>query len=467
MSIGEQLRTIRESKHQSLEQAAQATHIRLKYLQALENDDYLSLPSDVQGKGFLRLYADFLGISISPLLDQWNNRFSPAVNVQDTNGKQQINAGEVVPSENTPVSNIFESEEDILAQNEGGNFSQPIQQQAPELKHPGEMKETKAGLIFMEIGQKIRDQRENLGLSLSDVERHTHIRSHYLQRIEEGRIDLLPSSVQGRGMVSSYARFLEMDTESILLRFAEGLQTERMQKLTEQQKPQEEKPKKSPQKLPQWKMLLTPDVLVGGGVVVLFLVLSIWGIFRISLVKKEYSQPTAPSISQILLNSSDDLGTTTATIQSEFVSPDMEFNGTPIAQSGGSEVMATATFPVIDNAPLQIYIVAHQRAWMRIISDGKEVYRGRVVPGNAYPFSGNEQVELLTGNAAALQVYFNQNDLGILGVVGQAMGLNFTKNGVQTPTPIFTATATQTIAPTMTLQPSPTVPTATVTPFIP
>ena len=465
MSIGEQLRTIRESKHQSLEQAAQATHIRLKYLQALENDDYLSLPSDVQGKGFLRLYADFLGLPISPLLDQWNNRFSPAVNTQDNNSRHQTDDGDDALS-NTSDSNFFEPEKDMLAQNET-NVSQSTPQQIPEIDKPGVIQDTKAGLIFMEIGQKIRDQRENLGLSLSDVERHTHIRSHYLQRIEEGRIDLLPSSVQGRGMVSSYARFLEMDTESILLRFAEGLQAERMQKLTEQQKPHEEKPKKITKKLPQWKMLLTPDVLVGGGVVVLFLALSIWGVSRISSVKKENSQPTAPSISQILLNSSDDLGTTTATFQSEYVSPDMEFDGTPIAQSGGSEVLATATFPVIDNAPLQIYIVAHQRAWMRIISDGKEVYRGRVVPGNAYPFSGNEQVELLTGNAAALQVYFNQTDLGILGVVGQSLGLNFTKNGMQTPTPIFTATATQTIAPTMTLQPSPTVPTATVTPYIP
>ena len=465
MSIGEQLRTIRESKHQSLEQAAQATHIRLKYLQALENDDYLSLPSDVQGKGFLRLYAGFLGLPILPLLDQWNNRFSPVVKAQDTNARQQTNDGGDITSD-TSGSNTLKPQKDLRDQNET-NISISTPQKAPEIEQPGVIQETKAGLIFVEIGQKIHEQRENLGLSLSDVERHTHIRSHYLQRIEEGRIDLLPSSVQGRGMVSSYARFLEMETESILLRFAEGLQAERMQKLAEQQKPQEEKPKKITRKMPPWRMLLTPDVLVGGGVVVLFLALSIWGISRISSVKKENSQPTAPSISQILLNSSDDLGTTTATFQSEFVSPDMEFNGTPIAQTGGSEILATATFPVIDNAPLQIYIVAHQRAWMRIISDGKEVYRGRVVPGNAYPFSGNEQVELLTGNAAALQVYFNQTDLGILGVVGQAMGLNFTKNGMQTPTPIFTATATQTIAPTMTLQPSPTVPTATVTPYIP
>ena len=465
MSIGEQLRTIRESKHQSLEQAAQATHIRLKYLQALENDDYLSLPSDVQGKGFLRLYAGFLGLPILPLLDQWNNRFSPVVKAQDTNARQQTNDGGDITSD-TSGSNTLKPQKDLRDQNET-NISISTPQKAPEIEQPGVIQETKAGLIFVEIGQKIHEQRENLGLSLSDVERHTHIRSHYLQRIEEGRIDLLPSSVQGRGMVSSYARFLEMETESILLRFAEGLQAERMQKLAEQQKPQEEKPKKITRKMPPWRMLLTPDVLVGGGVVVLFLALSIWGISRISSVKKENSQPTAPSISQILLNSSDDMGTTTATFQSEFVSPDMEFNGTPIAQTGGSEILATATFPVIDNAPLQIYIVAHQRAWMRIISDGKEVYRGRVVPGNAYPFSGNEQVELLTGNAAALQVYFNQTDLGILGVVGQAMGLNFTKNGMQTPTPIFTATATQTIAPTMTLQPSPTVPTATVTPYIP
>jgi cytoskeleton protein RodZ len=465
MSIGEQLRKIRESKHQSLEQAAQATHIRLKYLQALENDDYLSLPSDVQGKGFLRLYADFLGLPVLPLLDQWNNRFTPAVKTQDSNASQQTNDGNDTTSD-TSGSIKPKPQIDLHDQNET-NISQSTPQKAPEIEQPVVIQETKAGLIFEEIGQKIRDQRENLGLSLSDVERHTHIRSHYLQRIEEGRIDLLPSSVQGRGMVSSYARFLEMETESILLRFAEGLQAERMQKLAEQQKPQEEKPKKITKRMPPWRMLLTPDVLVGGGVVVLFLALSIWGISRISSVKKENSQPTAPSISQILLNSSDEMGTTTATFQSEFVSPDMEFNGTPVAQSGGSEILATATFPVIDNAPLQIYIIAHQRAWMRIISDGKEVYRGRVVPGNAYPFSGNEQVELLTGNAAALQVYFNQTDLGILGVVGQAMGLNFTKNGMQTPTPIFTATATQTIAPTMTLQPSPTVPTATVTPYIP
>jgi len=465
MSIGEQLRKIRESKHQSLEQAAQATHIRLKYLQALENDDYLSLPSDVQGKGFLRLYADFLGLPVLPLLDQWNNRFTPAVKTQDSNVSQQTNDGSDTTSD-TSGSIKLKPQIDINDQNET-NISQSIPKKAPEIEQPVVIQETKAGLIFEEIGQKIRDQRENLGLSLSDVERHTHIRSHYLQRIEEGRIDLLPSSVQGRGMVSSYARFLEMETESILLRFAEGLQAERMQKLAEQQKPQVEKPKKITKRMPPWRMLLTPDVLVGGGVVVLFLALSIWGISRISSVKKENSQPTAPSISQILLNSSDEMGTTTATFQSEFVSPDMEFNGTPIAQSGGSEILATATFPVIDNAPLQIYIVAHQRAWMRIISDGKEVYRGRVVPGNAYPFSGNEQVELLTGNAAALQVYFNQTDLGILGVVGQAMGLNFTKNGMQTPTPIFTATATQTTVPTMTLQPSPTVPTATVTPYIP
>jgi len=465
MSIGEQLRKIRESKHQSLEQAAQATHIRLKYLQALENDDYLSLPSDVQGKGFLRLYADFLGLPVLPLLDQWNNRFTPAVKTQDSNASQQTNDGSDTTSD-TSGSIKLKPQIDINDQNET-NISQSIPKKAPEIEQPVVIQETKAGLIFEEIGQKIRDQRENLGLSLSDVERHTHIRSHYLQRIEEGRIDLLPSSVQGRGMVSSYARFLEMETESILLRFAEGLQAERMQKLAEQQKPQVEKPKKITKRMPPWRMLLTPDVLVGGGVVVLFLALSIWGISRISSVKKENSQPTAPSISQILLNSSDEMATTTATFQSEFVSPDMEFNGTPIAQSGGSEILATATFPVIDNAPLQIYIVAHQRAWMRIISDGKEVYRGRVVPGNAYPFSGNEQVELLTGNAAALQVYFNQTDLGILGVVGQAMGLNFTKNGMQTPTPIFTATATQTTVPTMTLQPSPTVPTATVTPYIP
>jgi hypothetical protein len=76
-------------------------------------------------------------------------------------------------------------------------------------------------------------------------------------------------------------------------------------------------------------------------------------------------------------------------------------------------------------------------------------------------------VELLTGNAAALQVFFNQQDLGVLGNVGEVARLVFVPAGLITPTPAASATPTPTLPPTFTPTPTVPIPTPTVTPFIP
>jgi transcriptional regulator with XRE-family HTH domain len=63
-TIGQRLKQIRLSRQLSLEKAAEATRVRVIYLQALENDDYSAMSSAAQGRGFLRLYADFLGLDL-------------------------------------------------------------------------------------------------------------------------------------------------------------------------------------------------------------------------------------------------------------------------------------------------------------------------------------------------------------------------------------------------------------------
>jgi hypothetical protein len=128
----------------------------------------------------------------------------------------------------------------------------------------------------------------------------------------------------------------------------------------------------------------------------------------------------------------------------------------------------TATIPPINKDPLQIYIVAKQRAWLRIIADDKIKFLGRTVPGNAYAFSATKRLELLTGDASAIQVFYNQKDLGTLGSEAQVVGLVFVPQGILTPTAAFTPTslptkpATPTALPTQTPLASP-----TITPYIP
>ncbi|HXI16803.1 MAG TPA: helix-turn-helix transcriptional regulator, partial [Chloroflexota bacterium] len=61
-TAGEILRSARLRRRISLTEAEQATRIRQRYLQALEDDDLSVLPAGVYSVGFLRNYAIFLGV---------------------------------------------------------------------------------------------------------------------------------------------------------------------------------------------------------------------------------------------------------------------------------------------------------------------------------------------------------------------------------------------------------------------
>ena len=67
-SIGAALKTAREQRHMTLAQVSEATRVRIHYLQALENDDISAMPSGAQARGFLRIYATFLGLDLEALI---------------------------------------------------------------------------------------------------------------------------------------------------------------------------------------------------------------------------------------------------------------------------------------------------------------------------------------------------------------------------------------------------------------
>ncbi len=70
-TIGNILREARESLGITLEEVERATRIRAVRLEALEKDDFESLPSKVQVRGFLRNYAEYLGLNPQDILDQY------------------------------------------------------------------------------------------------------------------------------------------------------------------------------------------------------------------------------------------------------------------------------------------------------------------------------------------------------------------------------------------------------------
>jgi hypothetical protein len=53
------------------------THIRVKYLGALEDERFDVLPGQAYVRGFLRTYADFLGLNGGLYVDEYNEKFAP------------------------------------------------------------------------------------------------------------------------------------------------------------------------------------------------------------------------------------------------------------------------------------------------------------------------------------------------------------------------------------------------------
>lgn len=472
-TIGETLKSARESLGKSISEVAFHTKIREHYLIALEKNDYAGLPSMVQGKGFLRIYADYLDINQKPLLLAWQRPDHMIISVD-----------EAITQADTPIDNIPQQEE-LEEEEEEISGSTPPQtvvihqfeednhKQFPDQEYFQKTNLSHSQRIFFELGSKLRKQRELLNLSLDDIERFTNIRKKYLQALETGNLNDLPSFVQGRGMLNNYSKFLNMDADELMLLFADGLQTKRNEIYAPQklENPNQSIAYQTKIKPPGWRRFISADLLIVSALIISLFVFVLWGAANLTTSRDANLTNEPPSISSVLLEEStlENLPSTTAT--SALLVQETE--NSLITENTDTEG-DSLNIPAEGNLPLQIYIIANQRAFLRVTTDNKIEFSGRTVPGNAYEFSGNEGIEILTGNAAALDIYFNQTQLGPIGATGEVKSLLFTvSDGIITPTPLFTATLTITPQPSVTPSPTSTsgpvvnTITSTVTPFIP
>ena len=555
-TVGQQLQHARNQAGISLDDAAHETHIRAHYLQNLEDDHPELLNSDAQARGFLRLYAEFLGLSYTELLALWDTPveepsaemtaqpgslgdekpklpFSwlkkilpekpaePESSVQlhgkepdrladepvMTNDTEDVRAEADLPvaipeagtdselpkdtasvedqsSDQTPQNQISSDEipssetsfeenpatealENELPAGIKGLFLQVVRLLAgfghkissilPFLKErQNSMDSSEEGArqelllknlppqtsqdIFNQIGTMLQTRRKAMELSLADIENFTNLKRAFLIALEEGHYDVMPSTVQGRGMLNNYAQFLGMEETAVMDLFSQALQLQREERMRPQRKA--EKPAVSVNvNLPErWRKIINPDLIIGSILIVGLFVFIIWGATQV--FSHSGGSPTeAPSISEMLQNTPSESPAPNLAQTEQAESTAAAEVATPLP--GVAVVEATPTIiATVNTAPLQVVIIAHDRAFLRVTVDGVETFNGRVVPNNVYTYSGNVSVNLLTGNASALEVYFNQDYVGNLGDVGEVVNFDFTLDGLITPTPAATLTPT-------------------------
>lgn len=76
-TLGQTLRAAREQKKVTASQAAAATRIKVQHIEALEGDDFSQIAAPMYAKGFIRLYADYLGLDPAPMIREYTDRHAP------------------------------------------------------------------------------------------------------------------------------------------------------------------------------------------------------------------------------------------------------------------------------------------------------------------------------------------------------------------------------------------------------
>jgi cytoskeletal protein RodZ len=497
-TIGTLLRQKREKKKLTLDQVFQAIKIRVNYLQAIENDQLDLLPSRAQARGFIRLYANYLGLNAYELLD--HPEPEPAPVSEPAQSAEPVTTATAEPStapEATEIS-LMEKLDEMMQdgrkslQGALGSSSEKVKdtwqrlvdklpfvitmkKQTPPAvidEPPATEGKTKTpaarpGSTYLamsrSIGDDLRKAREALGLSLADVERQIRIREAYLQAMEDGSLDELPSTVQGRGMLGNYATFLNLDSAAYQSRFAEVLQQRRVETMQEEKEGVPIPERSDKPRLTGMKRIFSPDMIFAGGLFLAFFIFIIWGVFQLLQVGGDKNQPTVAAISDVLLASESP--TMGEMVVVETAAPTSMIGNDTIFTPEASAV-GTQTFSA--NDPVQLSIAVNRRVFMKVTIDGKSVFLGRALPGNIYTYSGKSRISLVAGDASAIQIFYNQTNMGVPGISGQVVMMDFTASKAidltanYTPTPTVTSIATLTPLPTDT--PTATVPVTPATP---
>lgn len=521
MSIeaGKILSETREQKGISIKEASDSLHIRIPYLQALESGRAEIIPSAVQARGFLRIYSEYLDLNANDMIQEWDNPGSTPLSQKQQQPPEQTQPAPppVVPpmpaaQPEQPVPPAFQaSERSSYTQFQQDQPSQipvnipqgpapspeppvftdipkapqPQMSETPEKPGKSEKKnkekknggglfrkkspapekkedpEQKAKELFKDIGEQLAYRRKFLSLSLEDCESQTLIRSIYIESMENGSFEQLPSFIQARGMLNNYASFLDLDVDTLMLKLATAIQLLSQKK---NNRTEDNRKKRTTKKAGKMRKFFTPDLFVGVFVIVGIAGIIIYSAITITAYRRNISTPTmdlgVSLIDQFMesTRTPEFLPTASPTVVSGLQA--QNFDIIPNEQ-------ATESAEVISNQPVQIFVNANQRALMTVLSDGKEVFNGRTLPDNTYPFDAENEIELRTSNGDALSVTYNQQNLGRLGRLGENVTIIFSPYLAATPTPQFSPTPTNTLQPTYTSMPETPLPTNTPTPYIP
>ena len=238
------------------------------------------------------------------------------------------------------------------------------------------------------LGTEIRDAREGAGFSVAKIAQITRIRETLVKDIESDKFESCGGNAYARGHIRTIAKVLNLNADLLIEKFAQttGDFDRPMVDLLEENNVIK-------QRAPRPEISFKALASVAAGVVALLIAVPA----VISLFPNDTTSPLAPS-SQ---------------------------GPAPSTTEQNSQVVASATSGV----SLVVSGISG-KSWIGIQdASGAQMFSGSIKAGEVKSFSEDQFIHAIIGNAAAVSLNVNGQEIGTPGGVGEVVHLSFTPNG--------------------------------------
>ena len=258
------------------------------------------------------------------------------------------------------------------------------------------------------IGDILRKEREKQKLSVKDVEQGTSIRAVYIDALENGEYDKLPGEVYAKGFIKNYGNFLELNGEDLVRQFIIEITPVAAEPEVSQEENSNSGNKIAAKNISN-KFQASPNDSEENSDSKKFIIPAVAGI--------------------LLLIGGLFFGFSGSESEGEIVQNETKVETpAPVAQTQPApapEPVAAVTPPPATDVNLQATF--SDDCWTRVIVDGKLEYEGMLNAGQTGNWKG-QSINVLLGNAGAVQFVKNGQNVGALGGDGDVVEHTFTLN---------------------------------------
>jgi cytoskeletal protein RodZ len=240
-----------------------------------------------------------------------------------------------------------------------------------------------------EIGQTLKDKREQMNLSLSDVHNATRVQEKYLAAIEVGNLDVFKAEVYYKSFLRSYSKYLGFDPEEFIDLF-------NAQKYAIEQASKLEQTSFSESLVNQHKnSFYKKRILIVSFVIICLALLAAFVYLYINISKIAQPMET-DSFKQV--ENEESVSTEDNTVISEQEESLIEEN------------VAKTEIPTKQNLKIE----AKENVWIRVDIDGRTVYEGTLLKDSIKIWEADKSFMLKLGYAPGVKVFFNGEDVDVM-----------------------------------------------------